>query len=96
MTRLDPFPGMTGTAIAGEGMTLARWRFEAGAEFPEHSHAAAQLTWVISGRLELTVDGVPLTLGPGDHAAVAAWVPHSGRALEATEVVDSFTPGREW
>lgn len=97
MVELNPFPGLTGRAVEGVGMTLAHWRFDPGTVLPTHQHESAQLTWVIAGSLTMTIDGSETTLGKGDRVAIPAWVPHSGVAgPNGAEVIDGFTPERVW
>lgn len=51
--------------IHSENMTFSFWNIEKGAQLPEHSHPHEQVTHIIEGRFELTVDGKSKKLGPG-------------------------------
>ncbi|GAB3409903.1 hypothetical protein GCM10027515_29470 [Schumannella luteola] len=65
------------------GPSVQLWRFEPGASEGEHRHDDStdrdldELYLVISGRLEVDIDGVGHDLGAGDAAYVPAGVPHS-------------------
>ncbi len=89
------FAGFHGRFIHSGRMTFVRWRIEAGAVLPAHSHMHEQVVMVQAGQLELTVDGVTAVLGAGDVLAIAPDATHSGRALTACDVIDAFAPVRE-
>ena len=54
-----------------------------------------QASYVVSGRLAITMDGKEEVLGPGDTFYAGPNVPHGVRFLENTVVVDTFSPQRE-
>ncbi len=87
--------GLYGRFEHTKGMTIARWRFEKGAELPVHSHIHEQITIIQSGSLELMVGEEKVILGSGDLLTIESDVPHGGRALEDTIALDIFTPVRE-
>ncbi|MBN2346930.1 MAG: cupin domain-containing protein [Candidatus Aminicenantes bacterium] len=76
-------------------MTLAYWRIEAGAALPDHAHPHEQVTQVIEGEFELTMDGEARTLKPGHVAVIPGNAPHCGKALTACKITDAFYPVRE-
>ena len=51
--------------VHSENMTFSYWSIEAGAQLPEHSHPHEQVTNVLEGEFELTVDNESKQLGPG-------------------------------
>jgi quercetin dioxygenase-like cupin family protein len=89
------FPGFHGRFVHSERMTFARWRIEAGATLPEHSHMHEQVVHTYSGELELVVDGVTHRLTAGTVLVIPPNAPHSGRALAECDVMDVFAPVRE-
>lgn len=91
----EKIPGYLGRFLHSENMTLARWSVEAGAPFPEHAHPQEQLSIVVEGEFELTVDGKTQVLRPGKVAVIPADAPHSGRALTDCRIIDVFSPARE-
>ena len=88
-------PGFHGQFVHTEQMTLAHWQIEAGAQLPPHDHPHEQITYVLEGRFEMTLDGETRVLEPGAVAVIPGGVPHGGRALTACRIVDAFHPARE-
>jgi quercetin dioxygenase-like cupin family protein len=62
---------------------------------PEHSHPHGQVTNVLKGEFELTVDGESKRLGPGSVVIIPPNAVHSGKALAKSRVIDVFYPIRE-
>jgi quercetin dioxygenase-like cupin family protein len=81
--------------IHSENMTFSFWNIEKGAQLPEHSHPHEQVTHIIEGRFELTVDGESKKLGPGSVVIILPHAVHSGKALAKSRVIDVFYPIRE-
>jgi quercetin dioxygenase-like cupin family protein len=81
--------------VDGEKMMLVEVRFEAGAAVPQHSHPHEQISYVASGRMLFTVDGQVVEVASGDSLHLPSNVPHAARALEASTVLDTFSPPRE-
>jgi quercetin dioxygenase-like cupin family protein len=81
--------------LHGEGMTLVRARCSSGASMPAHRHPHEQLTWVLSGSLRVTVEGVPSTINAGEVIRVPGNAEHETFALESAEILEAFTPRRE-
>jgi quercetin dioxygenase-like cupin family protein len=79
----------------GEKLMLVEVHFETGAAVPEHAHVHEQITFVVSGRMAFSVSGRELEVGAGDSLRLPSNVPHAARALEASVVLDSFSPPRE-
>jgi quercetin dioxygenase-like cupin family protein len=76
-------------------MTIAHWRIEAGSTLGEHSHPHEQVTNVLEGQFEFTIDGETRLLGPGSVAVVPSNKVHSGRAVTDCLILDVFSPVRE-
>jgi len=66
-----------------------------GAEVPDHKHPHEQWTYIISGKLEFTVDGETKILEPGGLLHIPPNAAHSGKALEECVVIDVFNPARD-
>ena len=60
-----------------------------------HSHPHEQVSNVISGTFELTVDGVPYRLEPGTAVVIPPHAVHSGRSITDSALIDVFYPVRE-
>jgi quercetin dioxygenase-like cupin family protein len=88
-------PGFDARLIHTERMTLSYVHCEAGAELPEHSHPNEQVVNVLSGELELIVEGERHVLKRGLVFVLPPDMPHSGVARTQCEVLDIFCPPRE-
>lgn len=75
-------------------LMIVRVDFEAGAIGPIHAHPHHQVSYVASGRFDVTIGADTTVLVAGDSFAAAADVPHGVRALEQGTLIDSFTPAR--
>ena len=83
------------TMASGETMYQMLAELEAGSVMPPHQHPQEQLVHILSGRMKLIVDGTPHELCTGDSYYVASNVPHGVETLEATRVLDTFSPPRD-
>jgi quercetin dioxygenase-like cupin family protein len=94
MLRAEPLPGWQGRFWRSESMSFAHYTIAAGASIHEHHHPHEEVWIVIEGLLEVTVDGVARTAGPGAVAVVPPDVRHSVRALEGGTAVVANHPVR--
>ena len=69
-------------------------RFEKGAVGSLHHHVHRQISYVESGRFDVTIDGKKSILEKGDCFFVAPDLVHGVVALEKGTLVDVFTPAR--
>ena len=76
-------------------MTFAYWRIEANRSLPEHRHVHEQVVNMLAGEFELTVNGTPHVLTPGDVLLIPPDAPHSGRSITECRILDVFHPVRE-
>ena len=88
-------PGYTAKLIHTDELTVMHVTVEAGHALPEHQHPHEQITNVITGEFEMTIDGVTKVCRAGDAVVIAGNVPHSGRALTDCKIIDVFNPPRE-
>ncbi len=70
-------------------------RFKKGAIGTLHHHFHRQVSYVESGRFEVTIDGEESILEQGDCFFVAPELVHGVVALEHGTLVDVFTPARK-
>lgn len=89
------FPGLRARVVHTERTSQSWVELDAGATFPEHAHPHEQVVNVLSGTLELVVDGTAHQLVPGCVFVIPPHVPHAGRALTHCRVLDIFAPVRE-
>ena len=60
-----------------------------------HSHPHEQIVYVISGHLRVICGGKTFEVRTGESFVVHGGIEHQATALEATHVIDVFTPARE-
>ncbi|SUX46595.1 cupin domain-containing protein [Chryseobacterium indoltheticum] len=70
-------------------------KFEKDAIGNLHQHFHSQITYVASGKFEVTVDGETKILKQGDGFFAQPNIFHGVKCLEAGQLIDSFTPFRE-
>lgn len=75
--------------------TFSHVHAQAGAFLPLHSHPHEQVSYVLKGEFELTVNGQAHHLVPGEVFVIPSNVPHSGLAISDSYILDVFTPVRE-
>ena len=81
--------------IVGEYIMVARLVLKKECLIPMHSHINEQVSNVLSGALEFTIDGKEILLRAGEYLCIPPNVPHTAVAVEDTVAVDIFSPPRE-
>ena len=95
ITSKELIPGFSVQLIHTESQTFALFEIEKGAELPEHFHIHEQVSQVLEGEFELTIDGSTKICKKGDIAIMQPNVVHSGKAVTNCKILDVFTPVRE-
>lgn len=88
-------PGFHGKFIHTDRVTFVNWTIKAGSILPVHNHEHEQITQMIEGEMEFTLDGETRIIKSGDIAVVPSHVVHSGRAITDCYLIDVFQPARE-
>jgi quercetin dioxygenase-like cupin family protein len=92
----EPEPGMKRQVLSySDQLMLVRHYFEKGWVGARHGHPQHQLVYVVSGAIRVDVAGRVFDVRAGDSFVVDGGVEHQASALEASEVLDVFTPVRE-
>lgn len=92
----QPEPGLHRQVMSySPAMMLVRHKLDPGWIGAAHSHPHEQLIYVVSGAVELTVDGVSHALSTGDSILVPGGAHHQARTDRPSEVLDVFTPCRD-
>ncbi len=81
--------------MRGERASLRLWHNEQPADSGDkavHSHEYETLGYVISGRVELTVDDQTIMLEAGDSYCVPSGAPHKFRVVETLTALESTSP----
>jgi len=87
--------GYTGRVIHSEKMTCAFREVEEGAVMPQHTHPREQVTQVLAGKFELTVEGTSTLYEPGMVGIIPSCSRHGGIAITRCKLLDAFSPVRE-
>jgi quercetin dioxygenase-like cupin family protein len=69
------------------GYRVARYTYEPGTVFPDHTHGVDKIDAVISGRFRLVVSGHLAMLGPGDWVEIPRGAVHSATVMGDEPVV---------
>jgi quercetin dioxygenase-like cupin family protein len=94
--RSNPESGLTRLVGAtNDKLFLAEHRMEKGWVGVRHSHPHDQLVYVVAGHLKVTCGDRTFEIRSGDSFVVRGGVEHQASALEASHVLDVFTPCRE-
>ena len=70
-------------------------RFEKGAVGAMHTHPHTQISYVLEGKFEATIDGETMIIAKGDTYVTPPNAPHGVTCLEAGALLDIFTPMRK-
>ncbi|MGE4214359.1 MAG: cupin domain-containing protein [Anaerotignaceae bacterium] len=76
-------------------LMVCEFLIKKGAVLKEHHHINLQNTYVISGKLEFSVNGETRVVTDGDSILMEEDAPHSVVGLEDTRVIDVFSPMRK-
>jgi quercetin dioxygenase-like cupin family protein len=74
---------------------MGEFHIKAGSELPDHSHPHEQSGYLVSGRLDLTIDGVRHECNPGDTWSIPGEIRHSAVAVTDVVALEVFSPVRE-
>jgi len=88
-------PGFIGKFIHTNRMTVSFFTVRAGARLPPHSHPHEQVSIVVEGKLEMSLEGSVRVLERGIVASIPPNAEHSGLALSDCQIIDVFSPVRE-
>jgi len=88
--------GITLRAISGNKTMMTFFEFEPNAVIPPHKHPHEQITYVIEGEMEFTVEGETRILKNGDGVVILSNQEHSAKILnKPAKAVDAWYPIRE-
>ena len=94
--KFDKRPGLVGTFVHGDGVTMTYWTFDKDAVLASHSHRHEQISYVANGKVRFeTEEGKASIVEAGGFAVFEPNEIHGGNALEDSVVTDAFSPARE-
>jgi quercetin dioxygenase-like cupin family protein len=88
-------PGFFSKLIHTANNTVNFIEVAAGNSVPDHAHIHEQLSFVIEGKFQLTVNGEVQVLDASMFAVIPSNVRHSGLAITDCKLIDIFSPVRE-
>ena len=83
------------TLVHGSRTLMTEFRLEQGAALPKHKHPHEQTGYLVSGRMDLTINDQTFPVSPGDSWCIPGDVEHSVVAHENCVAVEVFSPVRE-
>jgi unsaturated pyranuronate lyase len=83
------------TIVHGKQTLMTEIRMEKGTIIPPHKHPHEQTGYLVSGHMDFLVDGLHYIANPGDSWNISGDVEHGATAIEASLVVEVFSPVRE-
>ncbi|TAG12227.1 MAG: cupin domain-containing protein [Sphingobacteriia bacterium] len=92
---LELVTGYNAHFIHTPNATYSHVRVKLGHILPLHSHIHEQVSYVLEGEFELTVEGVAHRLTVGQVFVIPSNIPHSGIGITDCFILDVFTPVRE-
>lgn len=95
LTERELAPGYLARLVHTDQLTIAHLRVTAGSILPEHQHPHEQVTNILEGEFEMTVDGETRHCTAGSVVVIPGNTPHSARAITDCRLVDVFHPARE-
>ena len=95
LVRKDVLPGIRVGSVHLADLMLTHFTFKAGAVVPMHSHPHQQITFLVEGEMEFTLEGEPRLIRAGEGCVVPPGTQHSVRALTEAAAIDCWHPIRE-
>ncbi len=88
--------GISLRAVSGEKTMMTLFEFEPNAIIPSHKHPHEQITYIIEGEMEVTVEGETRVLKKGDGVVILSNQEHSAKVMnKPTKAVDAWYPIRK-
>ena len=87
--------GLTGYYAHGDSSTFGYIELKQGSKVPMHRHIHEQITFIVSGQLDMTIGGIAYSLTAGMLHVIPSNQPHDALAMVDTVAIDAFNPVRE-
>ncbi len=83
------------TLVYGAKTLLTEFKLAKGAILPRHKHPHEQTGYLVSGRMDLTIDDATHRVEPGDSWCIPGGTDHNVVAHEDSVAIEVFSPVRE-
>ena len=83
------------TLVYGEKTLMVEFHLAKGADLPAHQHPHEQTGYLVSGRIDLTIDSIVHEVRPGDSWCIPGEAAHAAVAYEDSVALEVFAPVRE-
>jgi quercetin dioxygenase-like cupin family protein len=83
------------TLVHGALTLMTEFRLEEGAVLPKHRHPHEQTGYLVSGRMDLTINGETHTVSAGDSWCIPGDAEHGAIAREDSVAIEVFSPVRD-
>ena len=87
--------GITGYYAHGDKTTFGFIELKQGSVVGMHQHPHEQITFIVSGQLDMNIGGVAYSLTAGNVHVIPSNTPHNAVAVVDTVAIDTFSPVRE-
>lgn len=87
--------GITGHYAHGSNMSFGFIEIVKGTKMPAHQHIHEQITYVIEGELDMTIDGTLYPLTAGMYYVIPSNTLHAAFAKTDCKLIDVFAPVRK-
>jgi quercetin dioxygenase-like cupin family protein len=89
----EVLPGVKLRSMSMDNLTMTFVEYAAGSSVPAHHHRHEQITYVLEGQLEVTVDGDCRVVKAGEGVRIGPNIEHSSRPVHGcASAVDAWTP----
>lgn len=83
------------TTVWGSNTSMSVFHLEQNSVIPVHKHPHEQTGYLVSGSLNINIDGKTYEAGPGDSWNIPGNIEHGVKVYEDTVVIEVFSPVRE-
>ena len=91
-----PINGISLKSVSGKNTMMTFFTFEPGSVIPSHKHPHEQITYVIEGEIEFTLESEKKILKAGDGIVITANQEHSAKiSSNSAKAIDAWYPVRE-
>lgn len=83
------------TLVYGDKTLFTEFKMEKGSEVPKHSHPYEQTGYLISGKIQLSIEDEKFNVDPGDSWCIPMNIEHKAEITEDSVLIEVFSPVRD-